>query len=183
MRIWATYSANPHTRSSHGLAPLDFQHMVSSPPDGAADEGKASPLLRALVPSFLRSSSLAVFSFASCYRNTCSCITKPIRCGNMILVLPSTRKRRVTSQIETQKCQIFSTSSRFDTYMGSWGANDRDSAEKLKSAGRLAFRQSYKFCSSRKDFKPAIWPRGIGAFIFVLSRSGRVQHVQHTQDV
>jgi hypothetical protein len=27
----------------------------------------------------------------------------------MILVLPSTRKRRVTSQIETQKCHIFST--------------------------------------------------------------------------
>ena len=94
-------SAYVKTRSRHGLAPLDFQHMVSSLPDGAANEGKAFRLPRVLVPSFLRSSSLAVFSFAGCYRKTCSCIKKPIRCGNMIPVLPSTRKWTNTSQIET----------------------------------------------------------------------------------
>lgn len=104
--FWATYSVNPHIQeAAMVLRLLTFNMWFHHHQMERRMKARRS---RFLGP-FLRSSSLAVFSFASCYRNTCSCITKPIRCGNMILVLPSTRKRRVTSQIETQKCHIFST--------------------------------------------------------------------------
>ena len=141
--FWATCSVNPHIQeAAMVLRLLTFNIWFHHHQMERRMKARRSRFLGRWSHHFCALHRLQCFHLPVATEIHVPSLRNQLRCGNMILVLPSTRKRRVTSQIETQKCQIFSTSSRFDTYMASWGAKNRDSAEKLKSAGRLAFRQS-----------------------------------------